>query len=396
MNRLLLFIPAALIATQVNAQSVITLTLANAAANPSGVDSIYSINLANMPSTNVATNTVWDFSAVTYNPDIYRSTYGTVTGFPNATHYNDARSELGLDMKYDTKLMFANTSTGIKVFGERVPRQAYSLEFFTGNTIDSLVVLGQDVTYSSVSTVMPFPATHNTQWASNYNGYFNLELTYHSGPYNFNKVPVQRRGNYVANSTIVGWGDIQVQRLDGKKSAKMPVLQTQTTITVTDSFYMNGLPIPQNVLDDLFFGLQQGQQSQVYQRNFYRYHENTPLVSVTYTDGSFSGVEDANVHRQRVAFPDFIKDVEFNDKVKIYPNPVTGKMMNISVDENQNESLDYSIIDLTGKTVVQGNVKLSGGKASITIPASVVAGYYFVRFADASGAATGNTIVIAD
>jgi hypothetical protein len=225
-----------------------------------------------------------------------------------------------------------------------------------------------------------------------------MELTYNNPPYNFNKVPIQRLGRYVANSQIVGWGDVQVQRLDGKKSAKMPVLQTQTTITVTDSFFMNGLPIPQNVLDDIFFGgLQQGQESVINQRNFYRYHENTPLVSITYeADGSFSVVEDANVHRQRVAFPDFIKDVEFNDNVKIYPNPVTGKMMNISVDERKDANLDYSLIDLTGKTVAQGNVKLSNGKAAIALPSSVVAGYYFVRFADASGAATGNTIVIAD
>jgi hypothetical protein len=224
-----------------------------------------------------------------------------------------------------------------------------------------------------------------------------MELTYNDGTYSFNKVPVQRRGNYVANSKIVGWGDVQVQRLDGKKSAKMPVLQTQTTITVTDSFFMNGLPIPQTVLDDIFFGLQQGQQSEINQRNFYRYHENTPLVSITYEAGtSFNTVEDANVHRQRVAFPDFIKDVEFNDNVKIYPNPVTGKVMNISVDKNKDANLDYALIDLTGKTVAQGNVKLSGGKAAINIPASVVAGYYFVRFADANGAASGNTIVIAD
>lgn len=327
---------------------------------------------ASVPNLAPATNANWDFTSVTYNPLTTNLKYAPVTGFPNATMSNLVIYNINPTQHYETNLMFAVTNAGNMLYGERLTRQAFSLN--TSNVLDSLVILAQDVNYDVPQKLLVFPTTMGSNWTSSSKSTTNMTITYNPLATN---APAQRRSVMASNYKVVGWGNIKAKYPNGVISANMGVLQIESTVSSTDSFYVNGSPAPAVLLSQI--GLSQGQTNYVYQRNFYRQYELTPLVSATYTDNTFSQLKDLNLNRERFKiFEDGVNEVNNNKNINIYPNPVVNKTFSVKIADAKAGSWTYEIVNMEGKKIANGALTVSGNAALVQMPAGATNGFYYV------------------
>lgn len=369
MKQLLLTLSCGLLASQAFAQ--ITLNATNARTNPTGIDTLHSASPAGLPALNPGTNLTWDFSTATYNGNMNYSPFSAVTSHPPATHGVMVNFDLAMGYPYTTQSLFNVGTTGMQAHGEVLTRQAYKLP--SPGAQDSIIVNAQTVHYSSPKTVIAYPATYNTAWTSDLS--YNMALTLNYPPF-YNFAPSERRSKVKSTSTVVGWGKAKAKDMAGTTSGDMSVLLVQTADTVTDSFYINGTPAPPQALTPL--GLTQGQKSYLYQRNLYRVNEVTPLVSITYTSSGYTTVEDANIHRQRLA-PVSVKDLNLDDKVALYPNPAKGREVTMQIADAKDGNWTYEIVSITGQKMAAAQLDLQSGKARINLGQDVQPGIYLVN-----------------
>ena len=128
--------------------------------------------------------------------------------------------------------------------------------------------------------------------------------------------------------------------------------------------------------------MQQGEIREVFQRNFYRAKEVTPLVSVTFTDATYTSVQDLNIHRQRLQDPTSIKETNTSGNVSIYPNPAKD-ILSVSLNEVHSTDLKYSIVNMNGQQVLSGNLDAKGKTDSqIALPGNIATGIYFISISN--------------
>jgi hypothetical protein len=167
---------------------------------------------------------------------------------------------------------------------------------------------------------------------------------------------------------------MRVQDATGAPSQYLSVLQVQTIITHTDSFFLQGVPFTAPLL--LLFNVTQGQKDTIYEQNYYRLGEVTPLAQVEFHDAAFTQPYKATTHIQRlqaVGVPNVINEPD----VKVYPNPATEGY--VFVETTLNGSLSYELINISGQSVAEGVIKPVGGQPhAIQLP-SVTPGIYFIR-----------------
>lgn len=367
-------------------------TYANGPKNPSGTDTIYGTVLTSVPQIPDGQWHSWDLSQIIIASYRYYAQFGVATGFANATHYNRAYVE-NMGMTYVTNLMFSVDNSGIKTHGERLARQAFSLAAQSGNTNDSLVILAQDVVYSSPQVQIPYPATIGTKWNSTTNATVNMSISYTlPAPLPpLSNAPAQRKSIVNSTSEVIGWGSIKIKRLDGKPSGSKPVLLVKSTISTTDSIYLNGQPADPILLAAA--GLQQGQTQVVYQKSFYREYEMMPIVNITYEDATFadSKKKDVNLHSQRLPYPDGVEGVDGGLMAEIYPNPSNG-VFTVYLPESGNSKWSYTITDVTGKLVTQG--QLTSNKTLVSMQGTVAPGSYIATIYQDGTAVSGQKLVI--
>lgn len=362
-------------------------TKANGPQNPTGIDTIYGTVLSSVPQVPDGQLHTWDLSQVIIASYRYYAQFSTASGFANATHSNRAYVE-NQGMSYVTNFMFSIDNSGIKTHGERLARQAFPLGAQTMNPNDSLVIKAQDVVYSTPQVQMPYPATMGTKWNATSRAVFNMELTV--SPV-YNKASAERRSTINSTSEVVGWGRLSIKRLDGKPSGTKHVLLVKSTITTQDSFYVNGAAAPAPLLQ--MAGLQQGQTQVVYQKSFYREYEMMPMANITYEDATFddSKKKDVNFHCQRLPYPDNVENVHTGLMAEIYPNPSNG-IFTINIPEAGNSQWSYTVTDVTGKLVTNG--QLNESKTLVSLQGTVAPGSYIVTILQDGSAISGQKLVI--
>ncbi len=355
------------------AQSPITLTSSNVPDTLNRTDVISNVLIDwAVPGFAAATNANWDLSLVTYKGTYYNAEYATDTGFTNAPMSNLVVYKLTPTQQYNTKLMFAVTSAGNKIHGERIKRQAFSLG--TANPNDSLVILAQDVVYDQPQVQFAYPATMSSTWSSTSKSTTKFVATYNPLITN---APGEVRATLTSSYKVIGWGNVKAKHTNNKVSANMPVLQIESTTTTTDSFYINGSPAPGVLLAQA--GITQGETRSVYQRNFYRIDELTPLVSATYTDATFTTLQDVNIHRERLKlFEDNVEELYANKNVSVYPNPVIGQKVSVKLENVKAGNWTYELINIEGKKIAQGSLNMNSGIAKLDLPASATNGFYYI------------------
>lgn len=351
--------------------------------NPTGIDTVYGTVPSSIPTIPDGQWHSWDLSNVLLAGYKYYAEFSTASGFTNATHSNKAYVEVAPSVKYETNLMFAIKNDGIKTYGERLTRQAFPLVAQTGDPGDSLVILPQDVTYSEPQVQMPFPCSMDTAWSSISKSTTNLSVTIAS--LFLNNAPAERRSINTSSSEVIGWGILNIRRLDNKPSGSKPVLLVKTTINIVDSLYINGAPAPASLL--ALAGLQQGQTTTVYQKSFYRQYEMLPMCNITYTNATFTTIKDVNMHAQRLPYPDDVADVELSIVAEVYPNPSSGEFT-IKVGDIAGKNVSYSITDMAGRMVKNANI--SNGETVVNLST----GNYVLTIMEEGKAVSGQKIVV--
>lgn len=362
-------------------------TKANGPANPTGIDTIYGTVLTSVPAVPDGQWHTWDLSQVIIASYRYYAQFSTASGFANATHSNRAYVE-NQGMSYVTNFMFSIDNSGIKTHGERIARQAFPLGAQTMNPNDSLVIKAQDVVYSAPQVQMPYPATMGTKWNATSKAVFNMELTV--SPL-YNKAAAERRSIINSTCEVIGWGRLSIKRLDGKPSGTRHVLLVKSTVSTQDSFYLNGTAAPAPLLQ--MAGLQQGQTQVVYQKSFYREYEMMPMANITYEDATFADnkKKDVNFHCQRLPYPDGVEGVDGGLMAEIYPNPSNG-VFSIHLPESGNSKWSYTITDVTGKLVTQG--QLNSSQTLVSMQGTVAPGSYIATIYQDGTAVSGRKLVI--
>jgi len=370
-NILLLFAGAILLSPALSAQ--ITLTQSDYTSRITGTDSLkISASFSSFPSLAEIASGTWDLSTVTDSaPNFY------AYRVPSAMYqFADSNIYNVLVFSYQGNLQSSILSTGIMEYGVSIPYKGINLYAYGGGRWDSLIIDSQYMAYSSPHTKISFPATFNTSWSSSYSADFHFHLTV--GSFTLRDAPGFIRTYTNEKDSVTGWGTMRVKNRYGGPSAWFDVLQVQSVITTTDSFFLNGSPFSDSLL--LALGITQGSVSNSYVQNYYRTGELTPFAQVNFSDGSF-GVAVSAVTQVSDLFNVGVPGLQ-QTSLNLFPNPVTsGNTITLTLPENSG-NWSYNLTDITGKTVAKGPLTISGTNAQIEIPLRAKPGNYLMKISD--------------
>ena len=383
-----LFTAAAALMT-VSASAQITLDAGSYSAWQPIADTVRRIDIgASQVVLAAGSNMVWNLSNVSYSPTTryYARNSATSTAFPTATFYDSAAYRITPGLSYNFMRMGKLTANGFLFMGEHVDRQAFSITSVSGGANDSLIFPQQDIPFTTDFTTIAFPATMGSNWGSEYNFTTNFNLTVLM--YGLNNAPCQRKTYVTQKDTVVGWGTMSVKDKQGIASAQMNVLMTKVYIAQVDSFFLNGSPAPAIMLSA--FGLTQGQIIKNYQYKFYRAGELMPLLFADYADSTFSdtNVNGIDIHVEHLDYPTGINDVSGNNSVVAYPNPVSNNTLNIQIIDKTTTNLTFSVINMNGQIVSNGNLNFNEGAASISTNEFSTPGIYYLQLYKPNGQIT--------
>lgn len=214
------------------------------------------------------------------------------------------------------------------------------------------------------------------QWTDDYR--FNTSFSLTVGLFGLNNVPGERRTEYIENNEVVGWGKMKVNDKDGNPSPLIDVLLVKKIETAKDSFYLGGAPAPAQLLTA--FGLTQGQSSISYRYYFYRAGEKSALAEVKFVDDSFTTIEEALVHQQRLGSTNAINKPA-PASIAIYPNPVSSHTPVIHID-GTDDHYSYQMFNINGQQINSGTVN---GNGIITLHDNYPAGNYILKLISDKG-----------
>jgi hypothetical protein len=360
----------------------ITLTQASYSNVTLGVDSFRSVTAFTAVPSN---NALWDLAGATYGSSITTFTRTAVSGnstYPSATYSVPTSYKFNTLLAYNATDMNGIVSAGQQSYGQVLARQAISLTPLTTGANDSLVFNQQNIVYSSPKKIISFPASAGSTWNSSYVWDLSFSLTVASA--SLNKVPGIKRGYVTYTDSVVGWGKMRVKNALGQNTGWLDVLAIKVTYQQKDSFFLNAAPAPASLLAT--FGLTQGQVSNQYSIVYNRAQQPGTLLSITYTDGTFSTPVSSTVHARDLPAATAVAYIPFNDRVKIYPNPVTNGTFSIQIDGANSKPYSYELTSALGQVISGGTLNLSKGKATIHLDQP--AGTYFLQLAE-EGAVVG-------
>jgi hypothetical protein len=337
------------------------------------------------------TDQYWDLASGIYDNIKYYSQQftGSNTAFPSATFYEATRlHKMGsLDsVKFNSQRWSGITATGFQRMGESTDRQAIWLGQIGAAVNDSLVVLQQNAAYPTPYDLIKFPATYNSTWNSSFDVTFNMELTL-SGQ-GLNKAPFVYKSHTDYMFTCPGWGTARVLLFDGTYGEDK-VLMERIKGTTTDSFFLNGVPAPANVLTTL--GLTQGKVSNNNFDELFRPNEVNALALYLYgADNTFTNIQSTEVHVQRLPFAASVKSVSADGSMALYPNPVNAaRVVHIKLNTAANGNYSYRVTNITGQESASGTIAANGqNELSVVLPAAVTNGVYWLSLTDNKGKIT--------
>ena len=247
---------------------------------------------------------------------------------------------------YMLNYYYSTNENGFHENGIHIPAQAYSQGGVTGNPKDSIIFEEQKYILSKPRVILDFPVTkgYSHQSVSRRVAKFKINVP----AFGLNYAPVQHVANVVREDTVTGWGKMRVYTPNGP-SPSYDVLVLLSFQHQIDSFYLNGLPAPANLLTA--FGQQQGQRTNVRNRlYYYRSNRSAPLLLANLNEQvtAFTGLFfDAD----SLSAPSSNAEVVADIVTTLFPNPASDQLYyNLHGVDDANE-LSYKIYDLSGKDV---------------------------------------------
>jgi len=322
------------------------------------------------PSLTALVDGIWDMSVVADSiPPFFA--YRVPTAFP----YQFADSNLFrvAGFIYQGNIQSSIADTGIIEYGANTQRISYSISSLTVGLHDSIIIPAQDLLYSSPRTKIAFPATYNSSWASVYHSDLSFQLTY---LINLDTLAPGFVRTYIAEKdSVAGWGKMRVLDAGGSPSDYLEVLQVQTMIIRTDSFFLKGVPFSSALLG--IFNLTQGRTDTTYEQYYYRPHEVTALAQVEFRDAAYTQPYKAITHTQRLSDVG-ITNIPGAAKVTIYPNPVRDGSIYIELPTTGGE-WGYELADIRGRTIITGQLSMKSNQTRLSLPGELIPGIYYLK-----------------
>jgi hypothetical protein len=385
MKRNLYALALLLAATSLHAQINITTFKA---VSTGSIDSCWVPNataLASFPLFTPTANASWNLSSVALQSTPVVYTYKSKTsGFPTATYIDSDAVSLGnaaTNVIYNRWLNIQQTSGATMLLGDEIlKRTARTLGGATGNNVDSIVFPAQSVVYSRPLPIIKFPASMGSVWVDSAirTVSFNMTVTAAS----VNNAPGVHVQRIRTVDSVVGWGQMKVPILGKLASTWNKVLQVHHYEIAVDSYYLNGAPAPATALAP--FGLAQGQSTTTVKTNFLRASAVRPLLEVVHSGATHSSSAKTVYFNAVDLEEDLSVPLSGLGSVRVYPNPVQGGELKIEVSTNAGSNLNYQMIDVKGKPVMQGALDAKGG--SLKLPRSTAPGIYYLTLSNAEGA----------
>lgn len=367
-----LFTLTALTAATLTAQAQITINQSDYTGYTPTTDTFIDVSGVNVQP---AANGSWDLSAVAFqgSPYTVAKTPYTNPAMPGVSFYTTGGYSFGT-YNYTAAFGYGIFPTGFHRVGEAITRQAYALANLTFNPADSVIFPAQVVMYSSPRRFLAFPMTMGTNWVSDYTFSTNFELSV--AAYMLNHAPCARKSHLVQTDSVKGWGKMRIKNLNGNASGWMDVLAVKTAITVSDSFFLNGVAAPAQMLGA--FGMSQGQTSSGYRIAYYRAGETESVLLETYKSAAYDTVSAASVHQSRLApGSTAVGNVVLEEEYSIYPNPAAGGAIHIAAAEaTGNHIWAYQLTDIAGRKVAAGTFMMTAGKATLHTGATATGLHY--------------------
>jgi hypothetical protein len=319
------------------------------------------------PNLHSATAASWSLSGLVYQTNADVTTHLSVpTGSPfTAAGYRDSLPGSLSNQYYSVK------SNGIFSYG--VHLDGFSMP--VGTTAgDSLKTPTQDIVFATPQKILAFPAPVGTTWVNIGSANLNSSLTF--SPF-YTNAPVMQKAYVTEIDSVTGYGNMSVKTATGGMSSAFPVLQLKRITYTVDSFFLNGTPAPSILLSQI--GATQGQVDTTYEMVFYRANEVTPLATITFKNATYDTANGGTIHAQRLTLgvnPTTLS----NDGINVYPNPMTGNTLHVSLGEGKAGNWSYEVMDMNGKVVANSTLNLSATDktADITLATTLTKGIYFV------------------
>ncbi|MBK7223159.1 MAG: T9SS type A sorting domain-containing protein [Saprospiraceae bacterium] len=247
---------------------------------------------------------------------------------------------------YMLNYYYSTNENGFHENGIHIPKQAYSQGGLTGNPKDSIIFEEQKYILSKPRVILDFPVTkgYSHKSVSRRVAKFKINIP----AFGLNYAPVQHVANVVREDTLTAWGKMKVYTPNGS-SPSYDVLVLLSLQHQIDSFYLNGLPAPANLLTA--FGQQQGQLTNVRNRlYYYRSNRAAPLLLVNLNEQvtAFTGLFfDAD----SLSLPSHTGELDAKFITTLFPNPTADYFIYNIHGMDQSAMLRYQIFDLSGKEV---------------------------------------------
>ena len=277
-------------------------------------------------------------------------------------------------LPYNAKLQENVSATSYAENGQQIYRKAYGLAAYSAAAMptDSLLIIGQNITYTVPRVKIQFPATYGSFWASAYKFDLSFALTF--TPLSYNHAPGVVRTYATELDTVTGYGKMSVQDKNGHTSIYYDVLQVTSIVSSADSFFVNGAPAPQALLTS--FGIVNGKRVTSTEQYYYRNGELTPLVYIAY-DSTYPQAQYVQTHAARI-MPNGIAQLAINNTLNIYPNPVSNGNINISATAADYGEWDYTVTTIAGQIITAGKLHINASQ-SVNCVRGCAPGTYILR-----------------
>ena len=309
----------------------------------------------------------WDLSIITDStPVLFASRVPTISPY----QFADSNQSNFASFNYQRNVQSSITIGGLIEYEVSIKKTPYSITSITAGLNDSFIIPAQNILYTNPQIKIAFPASYNSSWSSSYYSNLDFQLTYLMG--GDTSAPGIVRTYTTETDSVVGWGKMRINDATGSPSHFLDVLQVQTIITHTDSFFLKGLPFSTTMLT--FFSVTQGQKDTIYEQNFYRQSEVTPLAQVEFRDAGYTQPYKATTHVQRLSNVG-VPVTGIESKWKVYPNPVCSNSLYIEMPAC-NGTAAYELTGMDGQKVLTGILPVNVQTAKLDIPSSVAPGIY--------------------
>lgn len=336
-------------------------------------------------------NRVWDYTAISDSNITTKiaNIPATVSSLPS--YFKDAtfvpsrvRPAFGTYSIIDS-LFRRLDSTGFYNLGYSRQSGAFNIATQTGGSSDSLWFLPRTIRFSPIPYLVKIPMTSTT---------LSKVMTIDPVPYRLKWLSLGYTSANPANiihvrrveftTEVVGWGTLKLRNpVVGRPNLEFGVLFERYAELRQDSFYLNGAPMPQRVLDS--FRLVQGKRdTTTIQYNLRGLGFKRGILSFVMSANEAYILSANRIIERSKNLLDGTRDLVSNDiPMTVFPNPIT-EGVNIEFDKKSNASWHIVIYNDMGQIIDNQTNNAPQGKVNhrLNLDKSLPSGTYFVQVLD--------------